>query len=611
MACGSVTAADSDFDGMDDMWETNHFDDLRQDGETDRDDDGTNNRTEFRLGLDPKNGSSRFSAALSQSGQLQWPSATGVMFAIQRTENLDEKWTTLSILAGTSAAASYADPSPPAGRAFYRIRCYSPNDGEFLPISSMAWTGDSTTAEAGSAPLPDGTSTTFETAHINAAIWWSGREIPVVHDKITNPTSPRRTFAVGGVQSNALAGQIAKVLASSPKPSHCGIKIGTNDVNAYIDKAVTKANVQTAFTQLRSGGVEPILYSITPWRAEDPARAALVASLNDAYQTMATSNDVLFVDCRGTTESAPGTERDGMLYDNLHDNGQNAHQYGKMAAEAILPRLSAFIPTVWEAGTAANPEPSWQNAPTQSYPPAGAVTTRSLVARTDGIPGNWLRAVISGKPAPTIGSGNAGVSYSPIPPVSIDDFHVVHRRDQNFSNGGSPLLRLYETPQGRKILEVRFETVNFAVQNPAASVATAVNTDPSTASYISASMTGDGSAPCSFGNSFDSWYIRSNGLANPAVGKSIRAVTEIKLPVGAQYIGLQLFRNAPLSGALCSANSPGRPNSLPLPDGTVILSTPWHVVQEGDSGFKAVIQFGGEIGTYDIGRCWVQEKSEP
>lgn len=604
----AANASDIDRDGMDDMWETNHFGGLSQDGESDQDADGTINRTEFRLGLDPKNGSSRFSATLSQSGQLEWPSAAGVTFAIQRAENPGGKWTTLSILPGTPATANYTDPTPPPGRAFYRIVCYSPNDGEFLPISSMAWTGDSTTAEAGTAPMPDGTSTSFQPAHVNAAIWWSGREIPVIHDKITNPAAPNRTFAVGGVQSNALAGQIAKVLASAPKPSHCGIKIGTNDVNAYTDRNVTTTNVQTAFNQLRAGGVEPILYSITPWRAEDPPRAALVASLNDAYQTMAAANHVLFVDCRGTTESAPGTERDGMLFDNLHDYGQNAFHYGKAAASSILQRLSSSVPTVWEVGTAANPEPSWQNLPTQSYPPAGAVTTRSLVARTDGIPGNWLRAVISAKPAPTIGSGNAGVSYAPIPPLSFNDFHVVHRRDPNYSHGGTPLIRIYETPQGRKILEVRMETVNYTVQNSAATVAAAVNADPVASQYLVASLTGDGSSTCAYGNSFTPWDIRTNGFANPAVGKSIRAVAEVKLPVGSQFIWLSLFRQTPLTGALRTVSPIGNINSLPLPDGTVILTTPWHVVQEGDSGFKTILQFGGELGTYEVGRCWVQEK---
>jgi hypothetical protein len=442
----TIAASDSDSDGMDDEWETNHFGGLSQDGDSDQDADGTNNRTEFRLGLDPKDGSSRFRATLSLSGQLEWPSAAGVTFAIQRAENPEGKWSTLSIQPGTPTMASYTDPTPPPDRAFYRILCYSPNDGEFLPISSMAWAGDSTTAEAGSAPMPDGTSTTFQTAHVNAAVWWSGREIPVVHDKITNPASPTRTFAVGGVQSSALAGQITKVLASTPKPSHCGIKIGTNDVNSYVNQPVTTAHVQAAFNQLRAGGIEPILYSITPWRAEDPPRAALVASLNDAYQTLAAADHVLFVDGRDTTESAPGTERDGMLYDNLHDYGQNAFHYGKAAASAILSRLSPSVPTIWEVGTATNPEPSWQTLPTQSYPPAGSLTSRALVARTDGAPGNWLRAVISGKPAPTIGSGNAGISYAPIPPISFNDFHVVHRRDFNYSHGGTPLIRIYETP---------------------------------------------------------------------------------------------------------------------------------------------------------------------
>lgn len=323
---------------------------------------------------------------------------------------------------------------------------------------------------------------------------------------------------------------------------------------------------------------------------------------------MAEANNVLFVDGRDTTESAPGTERDGMLYDNLHDYGQNAFHYGKAASSSILQRLSKSVPNVWEAGIATNPEPSWENLPQRSFPPTGAVTSRSLVSRTDGITGNWLNAVISGKPDPTIGSGNAGIAYTPIAPLSFNDFHVVHRRDFNYSNGLTPLVRIYETPQGRKILEVRLETVNFTIQNSAASVAAAVNSDPDASQYFVASLTGDGSSACAWGNSISPWNISTNGFANPAVGKSIRAVAEIKLPEGSQFIWLSLFRQTPLSGALTTVSPINNINSLPLPDGTVILSTPWYVVREGDSGFKTVLQFGGELGTYEIGRCWVQEK---
>lgn len=605
-----LSAADSDSDGMDDVWETSHFGNLSQSGGDDCDGDGTNNLTEFRLGLDPTNGSSRFAATLTATRLLAWPSAAGVTFAVQGSETLDGNWSTISILQGAPGTASFNAPPPENNRAFYRVRCYSTRDGEFLPVTSIAWTGDSTTADASFAPTPEGSSTTYQTAHVNAAIWWLGFDLPVIHDFILNPVAPGRTFAVSGVQSSRLSEQISRVLVSANKPSHCGIKIGTNDVNAYVDPSLTLANVQSSFNQLRSGGVEPILYTITPWRAEDPPRAALVAALNDAYQNLAAANDVLFVDCRGTTESEPGTERDGMLFDNLHDYGQNAFHYGKAAATAILPRLSESVPTVWQAGGAANPESSWQNLPAQSYPPAGATTSRSLVPRSDGIPGNWLRAVISDKPAQTIGSGNAGISYSPVAPLTKDGCHVVHRRDYNFANGGSPRVRVYETPQGRKILEVRLETVNFSVQNTAAVVVAAVNADPSANPYLAASLTGDGSSACAFGNSFTSWEIRTNGVANPAAGKSIRAVAEIKLPVGSQFIGLQLFRTTPFA-AVRSVTSTGNINSLPLPDGTVLLFTPWYVVQAGDAGFKAFVQFGGELGTYDLGRCWVQEKHVP
>ncbi len=155
------------------------------------------------------------------------------------------------------------------------------------------------------------------------------------------------------------------------------------------------------------------------------------------------------------------------------------------------------------------------------------------------------------------------------------------------------------------------ETVNFAVQNSAASVAAAINADPVASHYLLASLTGDGSSACAYGNSFTPWNLYTNGFANPAAGKSIRAVAEVKLPVGSQFIWLSLFRQTPLSGSLRTVSPINNINSLPLPDGTVILSTPWYVVQEGDSGFKTILQFGGELGTYDIGRCWVQEKDMP
>ena len=113
---------DVDGDGLPDAWEMAHFGGLGQTAEGDADGDGTSNLTEFRLGLDPNNGAARFAVTVGAGGLLQWPSAPGVTFTVQRSTTLAAaSWTTLASVPGVTGTASYADPNPPPGRAFYRI----------------------------------------------------------------------------------------------------------------------------------------------------------------------------------------------------------------------------------------------------------------------------------------------------------------------------------------------------------------------------------------------------------------------------------------------------------------------------------------------------------
>jgi autotransporter-associated beta strand protein len=116
---------DSDSDGMDDAWEATHFGDLGQDAAEDYDADGTNNLTEYRLGLIPNNGTSVFAATRNETtGQLTWPSREGVTFRIERSTTLGD-WTALETAlpaaASPATTTSYTDAAPPAGTAFYRI----------------------------------------------------------------------------------------------------------------------------------------------------------------------------------------------------------------------------------------------------------------------------------------------------------------------------------------------------------------------------------------------------------------------------------------------------------------------------------------------------------
>lgn len=113
--------SDVDADGMEDTWETSHFGNLSQTPNGDFDGDGSSNLTEYRLGLDPANGSKGFTATRSTSGLLVWPSSFGVNFTVQRSGTLTD-WSNIATVPGTTGTASFTDPSPPAGNTYYRIR---------------------------------------------------------------------------------------------------------------------------------------------------------------------------------------------------------------------------------------------------------------------------------------------------------------------------------------------------------------------------------------------------------------------------------------------------------------------------------------------------------
>ena len=113
--------AGGDGDALDDAWEQQYFGGLGETETGDFDKDGTDNLTEFRLGLIPNKGNSRFAATRSAAGLIQWPSVTGVTFTVQRSTTLTGTWTDIATVPGTAGTASYTDPSPPAGKAFYRV----------------------------------------------------------------------------------------------------------------------------------------------------------------------------------------------------------------------------------------------------------------------------------------------------------------------------------------------------------------------------------------------------------------------------------------------------------------------------------------------------------
>lgn len=111
---------DDDEDGLPDSWEIAHFGNLTQTPNGDKDGDGSSNSAEYRLGLNPNNGSSAFRAVVS-GHTLTWPSANGVVFTVKRSLNLNGDWQTIgTVTGGAGSTASFTDTSS-FSKAFYKV----------------------------------------------------------------------------------------------------------------------------------------------------------------------------------------------------------------------------------------------------------------------------------------------------------------------------------------------------------------------------------------------------------------------------------------------------------------------------------------------------------
>jgi hypothetical protein len=89
--------------------------------DADTDGDGVSDSIELLLGLDPANSESKFSAKFT-AGTLEWPSAVGLSFTVERSSSeTGIVWETIATIPGTASVATFVDPNPPARRALYRV----------------------------------------------------------------------------------------------------------------------------------------------------------------------------------------------------------------------------------------------------------------------------------------------------------------------------------------------------------------------------------------------------------------------------------------------------------------------------------------------------------
>lgn len=120
----AAAQADTDEDGLPDVWERAHYTNIGQAGDSDSDGDGFTLREEFIAGTQPTNAASRFDAltlALHAGHEITFPSATGRLYRLQYADDLLGTWQGVagqSNVAGTGGWQSLVDSSPATTRVY-------------------------------------------------------------------------------------------------------------------------------------------------------------------------------------------------------------------------------------------------------------------------------------------------------------------------------------------------------------------------------------------------------------------------------------------------------------------------------------------------------------
>jgi YD repeat-containing protein len=131
---GSPTAGDSDNDGLDDTWESQHFGSTVRDGTGDFDHDGMSDLAEFLAGTSPTEAASalkvtRITTDTGVSATIEWSAVSGKTYRVQYKDALNlNSWTDLpgDVPANGSTASKMDNTVPSHVQRYYRVILVGP-----------------------------------------------------------------------------------------------------------------------------------------------------------------------------------------------------------------------------------------------------------------------------------------------------------------------------------------------------------------------------------------------------------------------------------------------------------------------------------------------------
>ena len=128
-----LNIVDTNANGLPDWWETDYFDAIGVNPNTDTDGDGMTNLQEYLAGTHPKNPASRLAITqtafipngINRDFRLTFPSATGITYRVEFNDTLAlNSWITLGAdLTGNGTDLQATDQAASThSRRFYRVR---------------------------------------------------------------------------------------------------------------------------------------------------------------------------------------------------------------------------------------------------------------------------------------------------------------------------------------------------------------------------------------------------------------------------------------------------------------------------------------------------------
>lgn len=286
--------------------------------------------------------------------------------------------------------------------------------------SSVVTLGDSITAADGVGTLDGtwGTDATLYQGPFGYIVW--------AQNALQWRFTLLRNIGVAGYTTANLLGRLPDVLAANP--SICIVMGGRNDIDgASISAPSTIANLASICDQILAAGIVPVLATVLPASSETTAQIQQRENINTGIINYArTTEGVILCDWASVwSDPATGLPAAGMTTDGIHPSRDGATRMGNLLASVLGPIFPGSKDLVnWNGdsrslgvnpcmtgtgggkgtGVTGTVADNW----TVSASTGTATPTCSVIARTDGPPGQWQQIKNPGGAVQLYYTGYAG-----------------------------------------------------------------------------------------------------------------------------------------------------------------------------------------------------------